>query len=116
MTESDSFWVRKIAQVKARMTRGGSWIAFLTNIGIFAIIANNLFAPFGLSLNISLVISAILYFGFNYYFGLLDEKYGIWEQENAYNQSMNPATMKILDHVSNGADGKKFTEDVRKKV
>ena len=106
---------RKIAQIKARQTRGGSWVQFIVNIGSFAAIFKILLEGSGISIEVILLVGAILYFGSTYVLGYLDEVYGIWESENAYNASMNPSTVRILNRITDG-DGDEFTEKVRKKV
>lgn len=115
MTTLRARLIRKIAKVKARQTRGGSWVQFIVNIGSFAAIFKLLFEGSGVSIEMTLLIGAALYFGSTYVLGYIDENYGVWEHENAYNASMNPSTIRILNNISDG-DGTDFIDRVRKRV
>ena len=115
MTTLKARIIRKMAQIKAQQSRGASWVNFIISIGSFAAIFKLLFGDYGISSGQVLLVGAAIYIVCTTIIGKIDEKHGIWEQENAYNQSMNPATMKILNHVGNG-EGSQFVERNRGKV
>ena len=99
----DKRWVRIIARAKLLQSRGGSWVYFITNIGVItaniALFKEHLTWT-GLSLTQLLVIGAFAYFALTLGIGVIDEYLGIWKQENDYSALQltsyaNPMVTKI---------------------
>lgn len=91
-----------LARMKARQTRGGSWIQFILNMGI--ITANiALFSDWldsvGISTKTALIIAPVGYVVATVVIGYIDEFYGIWQDENEYNSNLNPFLTKLKKQV-----------------
>lgn len=91
-----------LARMKARQTRGGSWIQFLLNIGV--VTANiALFSDWldsiGIPAKTALIAAPIGYVVATVVIGYIDEFYGIWQDENEYNSKLNPFLTKLKKQV-----------------
>jgi len=92
-------WKQKVARFKARQARGGTWTQSLLNFGIISAnvkLFQSLYEPYGVSLAVMMVVGAILYILITMVMGYIDENWGIWQEENAYNSNLNPVTRDIL--------------------
>ena len=96
---------RSLTTLKMRYARGSSWIGIFITLGV--ITANlKLFEPFIVSLLPSwlpmqavIVASVPLYFGACYLIGWLDERKGIWKNENSYGWEVSPESMELITTV-----------------
>jgi len=92
---------RFVARFKARQARGGAWVQLLLNIGIITAnikLFESWFESFGISLSTMLAIGVFGYLFGTITIGFLDERYGVWQHENAYNSNLNPVMRKIQEN------------------
>jgi hypothetical protein len=96
---------RRLTTLKMRYARGSSWIGIILTLGI--ITANlKLFEPFIVTLLPSwLPMQAVIvgsipaYFGACYFIGWIDEKKGIWKNENTYGWEVSPESMELINSI-----------------
>jgi hypothetical protein len=90
-----------LARFKARQARGGSWVQFFLNMGIITAnigLFRDYFESYGISLRVMLIIGAFGYLFGTIALGWIDEKYGVWQHENAYNSNLNPVMRKVQEN------------------
>jgi hypothetical protein len=96
---------RRLTALKMRYARGSSWIGIFLTLGI--ITANlKLFEPFIISLLPSwlpmqavIVASIPSYFLACYLIGWIDERKGIWKNENTYGWEVSPESMELITTI-----------------
>ncbi|HUL61686.1 MAG TPA: hypothetical protein VLT35_01385 [Methanocella sp.] len=96
---------RSLTTLKMRYARGSSWIGIILTLGI--ITANlKLFEPFIVSLlpqwfhmQWLYVIAVPGYFITCYLIGWLDERKGIWKNENSYGWEVSPESMELITTI-----------------
>ena len=96
---------RSLTTLKMRYSRGSSWIGIFLNLGI--ITANlKLFEPFIVSflppwlpMQALILLSIPAYFITCYLIGLVDEKKGIWKNENSYGWEVSPESMEMIQGI-----------------
>ena len=95
---------RDLAHMKARQARGGSWIQMFLNMGIItanAALFEDYFLSVGIDLPVIIGVGICTYVVGTILIGYLDEKYGVWEDENEFNTNRNPFMRGIRDNVEN---------------
>jgi len=96
---------RRLTTLKMRYARGSSWIGIILTLGI--ITANlKLFEPFIVSLLPSwfhmqwlYLIAVPGYFVACYLIGWIDERKGIWKNENSYGWEVSPESMEMIQTI-----------------
>jgi hypothetical protein len=96
---------RRLTTLKMRYARGSSWIGIILTLGI--ITANlKLFEPFIVSILPAwfhmqwlYLIAVPGYFVACYFIGWLDERKGIWKNENSYGWEVTPESMELISSI-----------------
>ncbi len=96
---------RRLTTLKMRYARGSSWIGIILTLGI---ITANLklfedfiipFLPAWLPMQAVIVGSVPVYFGACYLIGWIDERKGIWKNENSYGWEVSPESMELITTI-----------------
>jgi hypothetical protein len=96
---------RRLTTLKMRYARGSSWIGIILTLGI---ITANLklfeqfivgFLPAWLPMQAVIVGSVPAYFLACYVIGWLDERKGIWKNENSYGWEVSPESMELISSI-----------------
>jgi len=82
---------RKLAAWRMRQSRGAMWLQFLINIGVITanikLFQETIIYYTGITIDSMIyvyILAVVLYFMASFSIGYIDERYGIWQQENEY--------------------------------